>query len=59
MATRTKSPPHTRLCDLLGIRQRICQTGIGWVARGLLDGGLTIVSPLARLADGGKPGGGS
>jgi len=33
MATRAKSPLHTALCDLLGIRYPICQAGMGWVAR--------------------------
>jgi len=33
MATRAKSPLHTALGDLLGIRYPICEAGMGWVAR--------------------------
>jgi nitronate monooxygenase len=33
MATRAKSPLHTALCDLLGIRYPICEAGMGWAAR--------------------------
>jgi hypothetical protein len=66
MATRAKSPLHTALCDLVGIRYPICPAWIvsdgASVLTGqtiVLDGGLTVVSPLARLADDSKPGGGS
>jgi NAD(P)H-dependent flavin oxidoreductase YrpB (nitropropane dioxygenase family) len=33
MATRAKSPLHTTLRDLRGIRYPIGQAGMGWVAR--------------------------
>ncbi|MGH7315909.1 MAG: hypothetical protein ACREJS_06575 [Candidatus Rokuibacteriota bacterium] len=62
MAAATRSALHTPLCDRLGIRNPICQAGMAYLASDaaafltgqciVIDGGLTITSPLTRMGDG-------
>jgi enoyl-[acyl-carrier protein] reductase II len=50
MALPTKSPLHTALCDLLGIRYPICQAGMGWVARSSLAAAVSEAGGLGVIA---------
>ncbi|MBI1962653.1 MAG: nitronate monooxygenase [Candidatus Rokubacteria bacterium] len=50
MTTKTRSPLHTPLCDLLGIRYPICQAGMGWVARSALAAAVSAAGGLGVIA---------
>jgi NAD(P)H-dependent flavin oxidoreductase YrpB (nitropropane dioxygenase family) len=44
------SPLHTRLCDLLGCRWPIVQTGMGWVATPELTAAASNAGAFGMLA---------
>jgi len=50
MATKTRSPLHTPLCDLLGIRYPICQAGMAFVARSALAAAVSEAGGLGVIA---------
>jgi len=50
MATKTRSPLHTPLCDLLGIRHPICQAGMAFVARSALAAAVSEAGGLGVVA---------
>lgn len=46
----TKSPLHTRICDLFGCRYPIVQTGMGWVSGARLTSATSAAGGLGILA---------
>ncbi len=49
-APATKSPLHTRVCDLFGVRYPIVQTGMGWVSGARLTAATSAAGGLGILA---------
>jgi len=50
MATKTRAPLQTPLCDLLGIRYPICQAGMAFVARSSLAAAVSSAGGLGVIA---------
>ena len=50
MATLSRGPLHTPLCDLLGIRYPVCQAGMAFVARSALAAAVSEAGGLGVLA---------
>lgn len=49
-STRARSPLHTRICELFGVRYPIVQTGMGWVSGVSLTSATSAAGGLGILA---------